>query len=78
MEIQNWYKLNPLIKFLYQSAKGWVIYICNKEEEVTTEFEIFDHPLQSLCARHADIFSEATGLPPQRSHDHHILCYMLT
>jgi len=41
-----------------------------EEEEVISELEIIDQPLQALCARYADIITETTGLPPQRSHDH--------
>ena len=46
-------------------------YVCSKEE-VDTKIEMVDPQLQSMCEGYADIFSEVIGLPPHRSHDHHI------
>jgi len=54
---------------MYQSAKGCLIYVCNKEESSNAKEEVVHPLLQSLCEGYADIFKETTGLPPQRSHE---------
>ena len=59
-----------LERTLYQSAKGWVLYICHKAEtQPTPECSL---QLQALCEEYAMIFEEVIGLPPKRSHDHQI------
>ena len=58
-------------KTLYQSAKGWVLYICQqKETQSETETNL---QLQPLCKEYEKVFGEVMGLPPKRSHDHQIL-----
>ena len=54
---------------MYQAAKNWIIYICNKEDSTIGEDKI-SPLLQTLCDEYADIFSEIPGLPPKRAHDH--------
>ena len=59
-------------KTMYQSAKGWLIYACSKEDNSKIIEEEINPLLQSLCEKYAYIFKEVIGLPPQRSHDHQI------
>jgi len=57
-------------KTLYQSAKGWVLYICQQTE--TQSDPETNLQLQSLCKEYDIVFREVMGLPPKRSHDHQI------
>jgi len=59
-------------KTMYQAAKGWIIYVCNKEEVSTTGENKISPLLQALCEEYIDIFSEVSGLPLKRAHDHQI------
>ena len=63
----------PIHRIMYQTAKGCVIYVCNKEEDLPECREVMSNPqLSALCEQFANIFVEMQGLPPKRSHDHHI------
>jgi len=58
---------------MYQSAKGWVIYVCSKEEVLpTTMLDLINPKLSVLFEDFVAIFGDAKGLSPQRSHEHHI------
>jgi len=58
---------------MHQSSKGWVVYMCSREETVPTSLGEEASPrLSALCEEFAVIFEEPMDLPPQRSHDHHI------
>ena len=58
---------------LFQTAKGWALYICSKEDSGTTSLQGEMHPdLQALCKEYAEVFREVKGLPPKRSHEHQI------
>jgi len=51
-------------KTLFQAAKGWVLYVCNKSEVPTNKDDQIHPQLQALCEEYADIFKELPGLPP--------------
>ena len=64
----------PLMdKTLYQMAKGWVLYISNKEEDSENTREVVPDPvIESLCKEFSVVFEAVKGLPPKHSHDHQI------
>ena len=57
-------------KTLYQSTKGWVMYVCQKLDSQPVEG--CHDQLQALCQEYDVLFEEVLGLPPKRSHDHQI------
>ena len=66
-------KAGVMGKSLYQSAKGWVLYMGQKEDETLDYIKSIPHTqLKAICEEFSDIFKEMPGLPPRRTHDHHI------
>ena len=60
-------------KSVLQNAKGWVLYIYHKDDEVKTCWDTISHPqLKDLYQEFSELFKEKLGLPPRRSHDHDI------
>ena len=58
---------------LYQCCKGWVLYICSKDEIHHSVEEITIHPqLKRLHEEFSAVFYEVKGLPPPGSYDHRI------
>ena len=57
---------------MYQSAKGWVIYVCSKEDSTEAWKGVSNSQLSAVCDEFAAVFKKAQGLPPKRSHDHQI------
>ena len=57
---------------LYQCYKGWVLYICNKDEIHQSMEEITSPQLKKLCEEFSAVFDGVKGLHPPRSHDHKI------
>jgi len=57
-------KAEVMDKTLFQAAKGWVLYVCNKSEVPTNKDDQIHPQLQALCEEYADIFKELPGLPP--------------
>jgi len=60
-------------KSVYQNAKGWVIYICHKDDELKICLDTISQPqLKELCKGFSNLFKENLGLPLRRSHNHHV------
>ena len=57
-------------KTLYQSTKGWVLYVC--QETDTPPLGECSLQLQDLCREYEMLFEEVLGLPPKRGYDHQI------
>jgi len=54
-------------RIVYQNVKDWVIYVCSRDESVTTCLEEETNPeLEALRKEFAIIFEEIKRLPPSK------------
>jgi len=60
-------------KAMYQSAKRWVLYVRHMEDKTLEHSKTFTHSqMKNLYEEFSNIFKEVPGLPPRRTHNHHI------
>ena len=58
-------------KSVYQSTKGWVMYVCSKKDNPITHPKLIHPFMRVLCEKNKDICKEVIRLPPKIT-DHQI------
>jgi len=52
-------------KTLYQKLKGWVLYVCSKNEGSGKSTDAVLDPLMKSLYEFSEVFAEMKGLPPK-------------